>query len=208
MAAENHSKRCPSCGEVKPLGEFAPNRSTKTGRSPYCAPCQKAYAREHYRKNRDAYIAKAAGWRGDNPERMQESRQKWVESHGDLNRAVKAAWTKRNREKMNAYKRAWRETNPDKVREYAWLSNQQRRGNDRPDQLARLYRTTLLDDPCSYCGAAGGEIDHIEPIRAGARGEWQNLTASCRSCNARKNAKPFLLFMRDSLIDGEYAAAA
>lgn len=47
----------------------------------------------------------------------------------------------------------------------------------------------LLSDPCSYCGGAGGEIDHIDAL--GDSG-WQNLTAACRSCNSSKDRLPIL----------------
>jgi hypothetical protein len=39
-------KRCPDCGEWKPLDEFPRNRNCKDGRHPYCKPCHNARGKE------------------------------------------------------------------------------------------------------------------------------------------------------------------
>ncbi len=53
---------------------------------------------------------------------------------------------------------------------------------------------------CAYCGV-GGElvIDHAIPINRSSLGEHRlgNLVPSCRSCNARKAGKDFLVFLAD-----------
>ncbi|MFA5884439.1 MAG: endonuclease VII domain-containing protein [Acidimicrobiia bacterium] len=39
-------KRCPDCGEVKPLEDFPRNKNCKDGRHPYCKPCHNARGHE------------------------------------------------------------------------------------------------------------------------------------------------------------------
>jgi hypothetical protein len=39
-------KRCPDCGETKPLEEFPRNKNGKDGRHTYCKPCHNARGRE------------------------------------------------------------------------------------------------------------------------------------------------------------------
>jgi hypothetical protein len=39
-------KRCPDCGEHKPLDEFPRNRNSKDGRHRYCKPCHSASGME------------------------------------------------------------------------------------------------------------------------------------------------------------------
>jgi hypothetical protein len=39
-------KRCPDCGETKPLEEFPRNRNGRDGRHAYCKPCHNARGRE------------------------------------------------------------------------------------------------------------------------------------------------------------------
>src|SRR3990170_7300326 len=42
------------------------------------------------------------------------------------------------------------------------------------------------DNRCQYCGAAAENIDHVIPRSRGGLHVWENVVASCRRCNARK----------------------
>jgi hypothetical protein len=53
------SKRCSKCGEVKDLTEFHRNASTRDGLQRSCKPCQLAYLKSHYWRNRQYYLDKA-----------------------------------------------------------------------------------------------------------------------------------------------------
>jgi 5-methylcytosine-specific restriction endonuclease McrA len=39
---------------------------------------------------------------------------------------------------------------------------------------------------CQYCNRAAENIDHVVPRSRGGTHSWENVVASCRSCNARK----------------------
>jgi hypothetical protein len=39
-------KRCPDCGETKPLEQFPRNKNSKDGRHTYCKPCHNARGKE------------------------------------------------------------------------------------------------------------------------------------------------------------------
>ncbi|HXY92353.1 MAG TPA: HNH endonuclease [Acidimicrobiia bacterium] len=39
---------------------------------------------------------------------------------------------------------------------------------------------------CQYCNRAAENIDHVVPRSRGGQHAWDNVVASCRSCNARK----------------------
>lgn len=39
---------------------------------------------------------------------------------------------------------------------------------------------------CQYCGADAENIDHVMPRSRGGPHSWENVVASCRSCNSRK----------------------
>jgi 5-methylcytosine-specific restriction endonuclease McrA len=39
---------------------------------------------------------------------------------------------------------------------------------------------------CQYCGAAAENLDHVIPRSRGGLHTWENVVASCRKCNARK----------------------
>jgi len=58
-APADQTKQCSTCKRSLPLSEFAV-KNRRTGlRSSKCRACQRAYAKAHYRKNRDKYLAKA-----------------------------------------------------------------------------------------------------------------------------------------------------
>lgn len=39
---------------------------------------------------------------------------------------------------------------------------------------------------CQYCNRGAENIDHVVPRSRGGEHAWENVVASCRSCNARK----------------------
>lgn len=54
------TKRCPRCGESKPMSEFNRDRSTASGKSCYCRPCDYARHKDllgsaYYRRYRKAW---------------------------------------------------------------------------------------------------------------------------------------------------------
>ena len=48
---------------------------------------------------------------------------------------------------------------------------------------------------CEYCGSESNlELEHIVPLSHGGRNHKDNLVVACRSCNARKNDTPLLVW--------------
>ena len=39
---------------------------------------------------------------------------------------------------------------------------------------------------CQYCGAGAENLDHVIPRSRGGEHVWENVVASCRRCNAKK----------------------
>lgn len=39
---------------------------------------------------------------------------------------------------------------------------------------------------CQYCGGAAENLDHVVPRSRGGAHTWENVVASCRRCNSRK----------------------
>lgn len=61
---------------------------------------------------------------------------------------------------------------------------------------AELRRSVFLRDGCTcqYCGKTGTDMtcDHVEPKQHGGEDTIENLVTSCRSCNSKKGARPYL----------------
>lgn len=51
---ERNVKRCPTCGEEKPLDQFGSNKAKKDGLNVYCKECTRAKLRERYHADPEA----------------------------------------------------------------------------------------------------------------------------------------------------------
>ncbi len=100
----------------------------------------------------------------------------------------------KNRESATRRQREWRQANIEHVREVS--RDRQRARALGYDLEAVSYAEILRLDPCSYCGgAAGGTLDHIQPVANGGANNWTNLTGACPSCNSQKRTRPLLRFL-------------
>ena len=54
------ARRCCSCGQTKPAEDFAMKDRRRGLRATKCRARQRAYSREHYRRNRQTYLTRAA----------------------------------------------------------------------------------------------------------------------------------------------------
>lgn len=168
-------KTCRDCHVEKSLGDFRKGQ----GR---CKPCQVAYV---------------AAWRAANPDRHRANQARHRANRRDHRKAVDLARYRRRMaedpESVRKYRREWAKTPKGAIANR--LARHVRRGVELADPETRAYVEILLQDPCSYCGGPGGELDHISPISKGGGGHWSNLAAACRTCNASKNDETLLAFV-------------
>jgi hypothetical protein len=52
------AKTCPKCGQMRPLSEFALDRSKASGRKSHCRDCDRAKSRAYYVANRERKLDK------------------------------------------------------------------------------------------------------------------------------------------------------
>lgn len=178
--------RCAECSGAKSAYD----------RSRYLVRADEIKARVRQRKldNPDLVKAEAAKYRATNRTELNEKAMTRYHSlSADEKRELNAkARAQRNHEAYLAYRKDWLKT--PKGRAYVNVGSHRRRGIKATAE-ARQYAVILYADPCAYCGEAGGELDHIDAVTAGGDGDWSNLTAACRFCNASKNADPLLAFL-------------
>lgn len=125
----------------------------------------------------------------------------------EQNPGYQREWEARNPGYTRDYLRRWRAENPerqDAIAKRYYAKNREacvarsvarKRGVRMASADTLVYRDALLSDPCAYCGADATDVDHINPIVAGGSNEWWNLTAACRTCNARKGRRTLLEFL-------------
>lgn len=181
-AISKGSKSCRICLEAFPLGKFPIRSNAKDGRRNECKAClvkrtsgrdRREYSRAYQAKNAEA-IAKQ---RRDNPSIRPAG---YYREYRDA-----------NLEAVQANEQRYREANRHKETE----RRHTRRSVTPFTPEDRDYVRIVVNDPCVYCGGAGGTLEHIIPITAGGNNEWLNLAGACQSCNSSKNNKSLLDFM-------------
>ena len=68
-------KKCSVCGELRPLSEFAINRTRKDGHASDCKACRKKYRNKHYQDNKEYYKSKARAYKTAKLEEINEIRK-------------------------------------------------------------------------------------------------------------------------------------
>lgn len=212
-------KRCTTCGETKSAAEFSRNKRSRDGLMSICRLCNRAKVAAWQAANRERATQRNREWKRQNADYMREyARERY---HADVEQSREAArrvnnteqgrarrerWRQENKDKVNAAQarrraadpekyrdrqRAWKRANPDKV-----AADNHSRRSGRYDADGRAYLSIIQRDPCAYCGTTSRvEVDHIVPLSQGGENRWQNLSAACRTCNTRKNARSLLTFM-------------
>jgi 5-methylcytosine-specific restriction endonuclease McrA len=150
--------------------------TTPDGRK-QCRACKRRavarYKRAHPERNREW----ARGYYARNRERQSEVNRAWVQ--------------RQPAERLASYKQRYANTPRGRAKRHAHnLRRRQAVGN-----LPWRWAAHLRNDPCAYCGGAGGEVDHIVPVAAGGTSGFENLIGACRRCNAQKHTVPLLSFL-------------
>lgn len=182
-------KHCRKCGETKSLEAFSCSSRNRDGRQSSCKACASRWnasphGRAYYQRHRE-----------ENADRIRATWETWYAANSTVVKDRARAWAQANPEQRAANRRSWFERNPEKAKEMRRRRHDRRRGATPTAASWRYIIGTLRGDPCSYCGAAMEEADHIEAAVAGGTGEWDNLTAACAPCNRQKRHTPLLLFL-------------
>jgi len=214
MCDESTPKRCPKCGQGKPLSEFNKNRSRPDGLQTYCRPCQRASGaasdakhrdgrRAYYRANRAQIIARATAWNRANIERRREivnaynTRNRprahaYYIAHRDTIKQHVQSWRETHRESYRKHRRDYRLRYPEKHAEKQRRRNARKRGSvfERVDYAAILERDGSV---CHICGrevaSADMSFDHVIPLARGGSHTADNIKVAHMLCNVRKGVR-------------------
>ncbi len=208
-------KKCGRCQTVKPVAEFGRNKTTSTGYSCYCKPCQRGNSKQNYEKHKEKHNAMARDYARRNREKVL---------------AGKREYYRKKREDILAYHREYykKNTNYIKSRVQRWYfdeGNRQRRLQYAKDYVKQNYekvslnqrrshhkRRTVMErargswtptqwrelckkygNKCLCCGKEEPFIkltfDHVIPVSKGGDNTIENAQPLCKICNARKGVK-------------------
>ena len=213
-------KKCPKCGETKPVCEFSKNRNSTDRLQYMCKACNKAYNATYHAEHKaekaayraahsDEITAREAAYYLENKERIVARCTAYNSKNKEKVAARKALWDTKNRERIAARRVARREANPEKVAasQAAWqkanpekcAANRQRRRTRQANNPVEDFDVMEIwerdNHTCVYCGAPGEAIDHIVPVAEGGGWARDNLCVTCRSCNTSKGAKALIVWL-------------
>ena len=106
-------KKCPKCGEVKPLDLFYNDKSKKDGKQSRCKECTREHARKWYLQNTEKAKEHVRRRRLENPEKAREYYSRWRLENPEKARAKDRKYRAENPEKTRECQRKWRDSLSD-----------------------------------------------------------------------------------------------
>lgn len=202
--ANEATKACAACGQVKPLSEFHKNARMSDGFRSSCKPCvlsiNRASVLRHHEKRKEEKREVYRAVR-DTPE-YKAYVKSYQAATKEQKREYDREYSKRNRAKVTARAAEWNRRNKDKrkaiMRNYSCRRRSQELGGVSTAALAAW--TASQRKICYWCGvkcAQGFHVDHYIPLSKGGAHELHNLVIACGPCNLKKNAKDPLVFARE-----------
>lgn len=190
-------KRCPRCGETKPLTAFNSDRSRRSGVYPYCQTCHAANTRQDYAKNREARLA-ARKPRADIIRVI--NRVYWADEdpHADTTpKRCPECGLDRPRTDFGIVRSA-----RDGLRTYCrscWsMRCLAREARKRAVYVEDVHRDVVWERDrglCYLCGhpadPARWDLEHIHPIAHGGEHSYLNTAVSHPLCNQQKGSTPW-----------------
>lgn len=204
-------KVCYRCKETKDYDAFKRDKNRTDGRYPYCKACCKAerdankdallaYAKAYYADHADERRAYARQRAKENPERVAESRRKylgspkgqeWWKGYLPRHNARGQAWRRANSSYMNTYQQRWGKAHPENwlVQRHARRARKARNGGRFTQMQWRLLKARY-HYTCLCCGEREPAIklspDHVIPLAKGGGNDIGNIQPLCGPCNRRK----------------------
>lgn len=130
---------------------------------------QKLNYRRWYLVHRERAIARSRSWQRANPERAQQSNERWKASHLEEVRLHHHQWRRRHPERVVAKAHAWQQANPEKVR----AINAKRRASKRraippwitDDDLFIIEFLYLKAQTLTLITGVEHHVDHMVPLQ-------------------------------------------
>jgi len=182
-------KICAKCEKAKPKEEFNKNKRYSDGCQSYCKECMSSYGKQ---------------WAIENPEKRKSISEKWRKENRELCVRLSTKWNDDNPEQRNKNRMRWNKANPKKVRMMERNQKLRRAGAEGNGVSKKQWDDLMADYNylCGYCGRKEPlEQDHVVPLSKDGRHEIENVVPSCRNCNASKNNKTLLFFLKRRVED-------
>lgn len=188
-------RTCSTCGETKPLTEFAHRKDSPSGFRSACKPCKRAAdgaaMRRWRERNPDLDRERAREYREQNREKERERFRRYDAANREKRRTAIAKRRAEDPDYHRMLSRKHRAAHLETYRARCRAYWHRRRSGADPAAEVDAYAELLLLQPCAYCGeyAERMTIDHVVPLSRGGTHTIENIVAACGPCNSSKGAK-------------------
>ena len=183
-------KRCPACGQTKPLTpEFwFRDRGTADGFASPCKQSRNQASNLKFAADRQAYQV-AYAYRNRHEKRVKCRR--WRALNYDKALAQVRAWY-RLHPGLRPSQKTWRAAHPEQVRLFNIRARARRRAleTSAPGHCTQAQleaRIAIYGHRCWICHEPWRAIDHVKPLCRGGSNWPSNLRPICGPCNSRKS---------------------
>ena len=149
-------KKCPRCGETKPLSEFSKNKSRSDGHAHYCKSCAYAATKQ---------------WVSENNDKRKESKRNAYWKNPDRERSIAARRRRENPETNRKACARYNDAHPERRNAVNVVNRAVAAGDICPP-------TNLK---CAACGMQAKDYHHASY----APEHWLFVVPLCRSCHKR-----------------------
>lgn len=132
-------KKCTICGCDKPYSEFHKQASRPDGYGNWCKPCKKVKKAEQYQASREQVLARVAGYRAENQEKVREAKKRCYIAKKAEYQAKHKAYYEENRSAVLEACRNYRLANAEqkKARDKAYREANARQRNVKQSEYQR-----------------------------------------------------------------------
>lgn len=192
MMDEIITKKCPKCGETKPLSEYYAKRKGKNPRQSRCKICQRKEACASAKKHPERVRAAEKRFREAHPERDSINGRKHYLAHREERLEKAKIYYREHSKERLAYRNEYSRKHPEKEQEYD--HNRRARklfGGGTVSEEEWIGVLEKFGHKCLCCGKTNIKLtmDHVVPLALGGLHTVENLQPLCRSCNCTKNAR-------------------
>lgn len=174
-------KRCPKCGQSKPLSEFGKDTRQKSGLTCWCKDCRREADRAYNATHKKAHRARSYRSRDKHPERRKASLKQTHAKHYEI-----------HREEIISRAVAYRKAHPETAIASSHTQRARKRGIEGTFTGAEWVTVKAAQNyRCLHCGKSEPEIsltvDHIVSFANGGSNWISNVQALCLRCNRLKH---------------------
>lgn len=197
------TKRCTNGHEVVGSNAY------REGDRIRCRECRNAYFKKWRERNPEYDLARyaadptkkrlgSARYRVRNPEKAKAGVLRWKAANPEKNAEAQRRWRVENPEKAIEGDRRKRRNNPEKYLVYSRNKRARKRaaaGSFTESEWLKVC--ARFGHRCPSCGKhCALTADHIIPLSKGGTNDISNIQPLCRSCNARKNNRLIVCYLR------------